>query len=293
MTTLASTSLEAAYKQLQLNDEENTCLTFGASEVCEGESIPKFVLVGKLATTKMVKFQVMRDTLVAIWRPGKGMQATELAPNLFVFTFYHKVDVNRILDDGPWAFENNLLVICILEGLASPYDITLNVTDFWVQVHNIPRNFFMEQVAKAIGSSLGVFIKADKKNFEGPWKTFMRIRITMDITKPLRSGMKMRKEGGECLWAEFKYERLPNFYFLYGIIKHTERFCHLFFEGANEEIERSYGSWLRVAGRRTVVNAGAQWLILGGLKRTDDKSTCPKEVEMQDTENNTEVRYKA
>lgn len=61
--------------------------------------------------------------------------------------------------------------------------------------------------------------------------------------------MKMKKEGGECFWADFKYERLPNFYFLCGIIGHTKKFCHLLFEGADEETERPFGSWLRAIDR--------------------------------------------
>ena len=45
-------------------------------------------------------------------------------------------------------------------------------------------------------------------NQEG--STFMRIRVEVNLTKPLRRGRKIRHEDGEIGWVRFKYERLPN-----------------------------------------------------------------------------------
>ena len=38
----------------------------------------------------------------------------------------------------------------------------------------------------------------------------MRVRVSIDITKPLSRGRKFGKSNGEESWASFKYERLPN-----------------------------------------------------------------------------------
>lgn len=103
--------------------------------------------------------------------------------------------------------------------------------------------------------------------------------------------MKMKKEGGDWFWAEFKYERLPNFCFLCGVIGHTERFCHLMFEGANEETERPYGAWLRATGRRPPANNGVQWLVPDGPQQSGTKLSKPQEVEMRETMTRTQPRY--
>lgn len=92
----------------------------------------KYTLVGKLLTEKPVKFNFMRDTLAAVWRPGKGMSVKEISSNLFLFQLFHEVDMKRILEDGPWAYEHSLLVLTKMEPNISPYEAQLNRADFWI-----------------------------------------------------------------------------------------------------------------------------------------------------------------
>lgn len=56
------------------------------------------------------------------------------------------------------------------------------------------------------------------------------IRVKIDITKPLKRRMKLRKAGGEWIWITFKYENVPMFCFICGIIGHSEKFCNTLFD---------------------------------------------------------------
>ena len=42
----------------------------------------------------------------------------------------------------------------------------------------------------------------------------MRIRVDLQLEKPLRRGGKIASMEGEKFWVNFKYERLPIFFFL-------------------------------------------------------------------------------
>lgn len=46
------------------------------------------------------------------------------------------------MEDGPWAFEQSLLILKQLELNVSPFDIDLTKAKFWIQAHNVPANFF-------------------------------------------------------------------------------------------------------------------------------------------------------
>lgn len=291
MAASSSHSLGKACASLTLSEEEDGGMIIDEGDIKDAYEDYKFVLVGRLMTEKPIKFNVLKDTIAAIWRPGKGLNIKEANPNLFLFQFFHEVDINRVMEDGPWAFEQSLLVLRRLKPSESPFEVPLTQTEFWVQAHKLPAGFFTEKIAKAIGNSLGTFVRADKKNFDGTWKTFLRVRVLMDVTKPLRRKMKMKREGGDWFWIEFKYERLPNFCFLCGVLGNTERFCHKLFEGANDETERPYGPWIRATGRRPPTMVENQWLVSEAPSRSETLQTCPTEVEMVDSEPRTHVVY--
>lgn len=253
-------ALESVYASLTLEEEDEGGLEF-EDESTEVKEDYRYILVGKLLTEKPIKFNIMKDTLAAIWRPGRGMSVKELAVNRVLFQFFHDVDLKRILEDGPWFFEQSLLVLRRLEINESLFDVQLTESDFWVQIHNLPVGFLSEKIVEAIGSYVGVYKHADKSSFDGSWKAFLRIRVSIDVTKPLKHKMKIKKTGGEWIWIDFKYERLPNFCFICGILGHGDRFCPKLFEGYHTDTEKSYGPWMRATGRRPPMTTGQQWLV--------------------------------
>lgn len=96
MAASSSRSIENVCASLSLDEEDDGELVIVAKDVHDLGEANKNVLVGRLATTKPVKFHIMRDMLASIWRPGKGVMISEIQPNLFLFKFYHEVDVKRV-----------------------------------------------------------------------------------------------------------------------------------------------------------------------------------------------------
>ena len=76
---------------------------------------------------------------------------------------------------------------------------------------------------------MGEFIYSNENNFNSIWRHYLRIRVRIDVKKPLKAKMKIKLAGSEWGWIEFKYERLPLFCFVCGKIGHSERFCELVF----------------------------------------------------------------
>ena len=62
-------------------------------------------------------------------------------------------------------------------------------------MYDLPCGFMSEKVAKEIGKFIGVYIEADAKNFNGIWRNFMRIRVAIDVRKPLKKRMRIKKLG--------------------------------------------------------------------------------------------------
>uniref|UniRef100_A0A803QFT1 Reverse transcriptase domain-containing protein n=1 Tax=Cannabis sativa TaxID=3483 RepID=A0A803QFT1_CANSA len=224
----------------------------------------RLCLVGRFISTGAIDFPSMQQTLAALWKPGKGVYIKKLDVNRFLFQFYHEIDIKRVVAGSPWYFNRKALIISRMKEESNPRCLTLNTLDVWVQLHDLKTGFMTSTVLKAVGNYVGVFVDACPKNFLGVWRDYMRIRVTIDLAKPLKRRMCIRKTGKEWIWITFKYENIPTFCFICGILGHSERFCPKLFETPEHEITKPYGDWMKAPFRRSTKLIGEQWLRNGG-----------------------------
>uniref|UniRef100_A0A7N2LT92 Zinc knuckle CX2CX4HX4C domain-containing protein n=1 Tax=Quercus lobata TaxID=97700 RepID=A0A7N2LT92_QUELO len=110
----------------------------------------------------------------------------------------------------------------------------------------LPFELMSEEVGQDIGRSLGCLIEVDKRACQLDQAKFMRIRVDAPIDKPLRRGGNVVSKDGEKFWIHFKYERLPTFCFLCGMLGHDDKHCQT---SANQQgTPKQYGDWLRAHG---------------------------------------------
>lgn len=224
----------------------------------------KLCLVGKFLTEGILDFPVMQHTMAAIWKPGKGVYIKQVYVNLFVFQFYHEIDLNRVIDGSPWSFNRKVLLIGRMNKNMNPRCVPLDAIDLWVQVHDMQPGFMTKIIMKEIGNQVGKYISSCASNYKGVWREYMRIRVTIDITKPLKRRINVRQTGNEWSWITFKYENVPTFCFICGIFGHTDKFCSKIFDTKESEIAKPYGVWMRAQPRRKNNLIGAKWLRNGG-----------------------------
>ena len=88
----------------------------------------------------------------------------------------------------------------------------------------------------------------------------MRVKVGLDITRPLSKGRMVSLGQGKEQWVSFKYERLPNICYWCGCLNHDDRDCKLWLdsEGSLKVEEQQYGPWLCVTpvsrARKNVVS---------------------------------------
>ncbi|MBA0556850.1 hypothetical protein Golob_026920, partial [Gossypium lobatum] len=67
----------------------------------------------------------------------------------------------------------------------------LNYTEFWIQVHDLPPGSMNELMAKQFGNFCGEFIEYDSSFPTLGIETFLRIRVHLDVTAPLKRKKKV------------------------------------------------------------------------------------------------------
>ncbi|XP_050281194.1 uncharacterized protein LOC126722088 [Quercus robur] len=122
----------------------------------------------------------------------------------------------------------------------------------WIQIHGIPTTFQTKEVGYNIGSTIGAVESVDTNETGFCLGSFMRIRVMIDISNPLCRGRKVRLGESSQFWVDFKYERMPIFFYLCGMVTHNENDCLVGLrrtERMNAE-DKPYGPWLRATQER-------------------------------------------
>lgn len=82
-----------------------------------------------------------------------------------------------------------------------------------------------EQLCEAMGT---VNHGEDDLAMEGD--RFVRVRVTLNISKPLCRGRVITLDDRKDLWIPFKYELLPNLCYWCGCLTHDDRSCDIWIE---------------------------------------------------------------
>lgn len=93
---------------------------------------------------------------------------------------------------GPCTFDKQLFLINI-NGSEVPSQVPMQEIPIWIEVHNIPLGL----TTIAVGNFLDQFVDYDDKHNSSPLMSYMRIKVMIDVNKPLKCTKKIKKEGLE------------------------------------------------------------------------------------------------
>lgn len=198
---MASTSgLINSMSNITLDDEEEGGLALeeevfqNAEQVFSGFN-PNLCVVARFISEGNIDFQAMQQTLAALWKPSRGVYIKNLDVNLFLFQFYHEVDVKRVMEGNPWSFNRRALIMSRLKEGENPCSVSLKAIDLGVQVYDRKPWFMSERILKEIDNYIGKFVASAPSNFVGIWREYLRVRVNIDVIKPLKRRMKLRSAG--------------------------------------------------------------------------------------------------
>ncbi|KAL5738450.1 hypothetical protein ACOSP7_031211 [Xanthoceras sorbifolium] len=159
------------------------------------------------------------------------------------------VDRKRILAGAPWNFDNSLLVLEEPTGNGDLGSMNFSKAELWIQVHNVPLVCMTKEIGLFLGRQIGEVCELDLGATGDCLGKFLRVRIRLDVSKPLRRCLRVDLDGsGPTSTMLLRYERLPKFCFQCGHLGHATREC--------VQVDRStlagsqkfeYGGWLRAS----------------------------------------------
>lgn len=79
--------------------------------------------------------------------------------------------------------------------MTNPTRVPLFHQEFWIQVKRLPLCYMMHQMEKFLGNHLGDYVLIDQSKKEEQFGSILRIRVRLDIRKPLRLYVALQLEG--------------------------------------------------------------------------------------------------
>lgn len=71
----------------------------------------KLCVVGHFIVKGKVDFLALQHTMAALWKPGKGVYIKELDTNLYLYQFFHEVDIKSVMEGCPWSFNRRAWLV--------------------------------------------------------------------------------------------------------------------------------------------------------------------------------------
>ncbi|KAG8497286.1 hypothetical protein CXB51_008550 [Gossypium anomalum] len=249
---------ERGFAALSLDDEEEEVVQVqkGPDPVYEKEEL---CLVGCFLTASVIHFPVMRNTMANIWHPVKGVQISDLGEKTFLFRFFHRMDLERVLKGSLWSFNTYLILVHHLGEGEDLLKVPLIFANSWVQIHDVPPGYFSKALARQMRDFIGKFLEYDGTNLGRRVQNHLHIRIQMDVRRPLRRKKNVLVSFGICSYVSFKYKRLTLFYFFCGRLGHIDSFYQAKMDLGFEVAKMGWDLSLRAQSRRTFA-MGNVWL---------------------------------
>ncbi|KAF7146250.1 hypothetical protein RHSIM_Rhsim04G0139700 [Rhododendron simsii] len=213
-----------------------------------------FSLVGKLLTSKRSNVMKMKESLRRAWGSPDNLTIVEACDNLFHFRFANESNFHRVLNGGPWNFDNHILAL-------QPWE------------------------PEIIGKRIGSFYVVDDREVMGRRGRFLRVRAGVPIDKPLKHGGYITLGNGAKYWVDYKFERLNNLCYYYGSLLLEQEECGVKPSDEKNGVlkEGRFGQWMKAnsGGRQQTVSGSTEKQIeIIEIKDSDWISHNGKEIRM-------------
>ena len=105
-----------------------------------------------------------------------------------------------------------------------------------------------KKIGVVLGETIGDVEEIDAERGQMALGRYLRVRVSINISKPLKRGSRIALSGGESILAIFKYERLSDFCYICGRLTHQELECDevVKMRKMGEKAKREYGPWMLI-----------------------------------------------
>ncbi|CAN0880263.1 hypothetical protein LINGRAHAP2_LOCUS13565, partial [Linum grandiflorum] len=175
-------------------DDDPTCpsILFTAAEKLSFRREWRSALVVK-GLGRRIPYLPLARRLNFLWAKTGNIQISDLNNGYFLVRFREKEDYEAAMIGGPWMLGETYLTVHRWHKGFNPWRNEVTSTLVWVQLPDLPVEFYHTQAVMRIASKIGTPVRVDRATKEGARAKYARVCVEVDLTRPLLS--KYRIEG--------------------------------------------------------------------------------------------------
>ena len=175
--------------------EEEDEISIPLGEFQEVLAYGRTCMVAKLVSDRLISKETIKTSLKGWWIISGSLSFKVLGENLFLIELKKMEDKERVLEGRPWVFEGNLLLVEDFNGKTSPSIYTFDKAAFWVRMNKLSLGCMGRAIGRRIRKTVGTveMVDTDAKGIR--WGEYPRVKILIDLTKPLPRGRKINLQG--------------------------------------------------------------------------------------------------
>lgn len=91
------------------------------------------------------------------------MEVHDFGGYRYSFVFFHKMDLQKVMDGGPWSFEQSMLIVHQLKDTEDPHIVKLQEVEIWVQIYDLSRVVYRRTLRRMWECHLGGILNQTHK----------------------------------------------------------------------------------------------------------------------------------
>ena len=142
-------------QKIQLTEEEGEVVQLNLTHREKTIEECSLTLLGRFLTNRPYNQRATKSLLRSVWKLGNDLRIMDMGEGLFQFRFKLESQLTWVLENGPWSFDNNLLVLRRWEKGMTTNSVTFSTLPIWVQVWGLPFDLINEKAGWEIGKGFG------------------------------------------------------------------------------------------------------------------------------------------
>ncbi|XP_023644323.1 uncharacterized protein LOC111832184 [Capsella rubella] len=228
-----SSAMDKALMAMSLQEEEE--VPFEMPDLPEFNSMERnsLSLIGRTLNPPCQPMKNLIRDMPRKWQKPGRMRGVALSNEKFQFIFNSEHDLLEVLAKGTHTYNDWSLAVD--RWYEDPPVNYLQVIPIWVQIWNMPVNYYTVSAITVLGELIGEVKEVAFDPDKPQEQEFVRVKVLFDVSRPLRRSKEVKLPKGGSTWIRFQYERVQKRCYECQRLTHEKDVCPILVKKRQDE----------------------------------------------------------